>query len=59
MPETCGIKFQFSKFSHLFNLNAAAVTAAVTSVCSNRKQMESGSMLIDYMPKQWSATCSC
>ena len=59
MPETCGIKFQFSKFSHLFNLNAAAVIAAVTSVRSNRKQMESGSMHIDYMPKQWSATCSC
>ena len=51
MTETCGIKFQFSKFSHLFNLNAAAVTAAVTSVRSNREQIESGSMYIDYMPK--------
>ena len=51
MPETCGIKFQFSKFSHLFNLNSAAVTAAVTSVRSNREQMESGSMCIDYMSK--------
>ena len=34
-------KSQFSKILHLFNLNAAAVTAAVTSVRSNRKQMES------------------
>ena len=51
MPESCGIKFQFSKFSHLYYLNSAAVTAAVTSVCSNREQMESGSMYIDYMPK--------
>ena len=56
MPETCGIKFQFSKFSHLFNLNAAAVTAAVTSVRSNREQTESG-MYVDYMPKWQSATC--
>ena len=46
MPKTCGIKFQFSKFSHLFNLNAAAVT----SVRSNREQTESG-MYVDYMPK--------
>ena len=52
-------KISIFKFSHLFNLNAAAVTAAVTSVRSNRKQMESGSMYIDYMPKQRSATCSC
>ena len=37
MPETCGIKFQFSKFSHLFNLESAAVTAAVTSVRSESK----------------------
>ena len=37
MPETCGIKFQFSKLSHLFNLNSAAVTAAVTSVRSESK----------------------
>ena len=51
MPETCGIKFQFLKFSHLFNLNSAAVTAAGTSVRSNREQMESGSMFIDHMPK--------
>ena len=56
MPETCGIKFQFSKFSHLFNLNAAAVTAAATSVASNREQTESG-MYVDYMPKWRSATC--
>ena len=56
MTETCGIKFQFSKFSHLFNLNAAAVTAAVTSVRSNREQIESGSMYIDYMPKSRSVT---
>ena len=51
MPETCGIKFQFSKFSHLLNLNVAAVTAVVTSARSNREQTESGSMYIDYMPK--------
>ena len=51
MPVIYGIKFQFSKFSHLFNLNSAAVTAAVTSVRSNKEQMESGSMYIDYMPK--------
>ena len=50
MPETCGIsKFQFSKFSRLFNLNSAAVTSAVTSVRSYREQMEIGSMYIDYM----------
>ena len=59
MPQTYGIKFKFSKFLHLFNFNAAAVTAAVTSVCSNRKEMESGSMYIDYMPKWRSATCGC
>ena len=51
MPETCGIKFQFSKLLHQFNLDAAAVAAAVTSVRSNREQTESGSMYIDYMPK--------
>ena len=51
MPETCGIKFQFLKFSYLFNLNSAAVTAAGTSVRSNREQMESGSMYIDHMLK--------
>ena len=51
MRETCGIKFQFSKFSRLFNLDAAAVTAAVTSVRYNREQTESGSMYVDYMPK--------
>ena len=51
MPETCGIKFQFSKYSHLITLNAAAVTAAVTSVRSNREQTESGSMYIDCKPK--------
>ena len=51
MPETCGIKFQFSKFSHLFNLNSAVVTAAVTSVRSNREKMESGSIYLDYIPK--------
>ena len=51
MSETCDIKFQFSKFLHLFKLNSAAVTAVVTSVHSNREQMESGSMYIDYMPK--------
>ena len=50
MPETCGITFQFSRFSHLFSLNAAAVTAAATSVRSNREQTESG-MYVDYMPK--------
>ena len=59
MPQTCGIKFQFSKFSHLFNLNAAAVTTAVTSVRANRKEMENGSMYIDYKPKWRSATCGC
>ena len=59
MPQTCGIKFQFSKFSHLFNLNAAAVTTAVTSVRSNRKEMKNGSMYIDYKPKWRSATCGC
>ena len=51
MPETCGIKFQFSKFSHLFNFNAAAVTPAVTSARSNGEQIESGSMYLDYMLK--------
>ena len=51
MPETCGIKFQFSKCSHLFNLDAAAVTTAVTSVRSNGEQIESGSMYLDYMLK--------
>ena len=51
MPETCCIKFQFLKFSHLFNLNAAAVTAAVTSVRSNGEQIESGSMYLDYTLK--------
>ena len=51
MTETCGIKVHFSKFSQLFNLDAAAVTATVTSVRSNRKQTEGGSMYIDYMPK--------
>ena len=59
MPETCGIKFQFSKFSHLFNFNAAAVTAAVTSARSNGEQIESGSMYLDYMLKWRSATCDC
>ena len=51
MPETCGIKFPFSKFLHVLNFNSAAVTATVTSVRSNREQMESGSMYIDYMTK--------
>ena len=32
-------------------LNAAVVTAAVNSVGSNREQIESGSMYLDYMPK--------
>ena len=32
MPETCGIKFKFSKFSYMFNLNSASVIATVTSV---------------------------
>ena len=51
MTKTCGIKFKFSEFLHLFNLDAAVVTAAVTSVRSNKEQTESGNMYIDYMPK--------
>ena len=47
MPEICGIKFQFSHFLHLFNLNSASVT----SVRPNSEQVESGSMYIDDMPK--------
>ena len=44
-------KISIFKIFALFNLDAAAVTAAVTSVRSNREQTESGSMYIDYMPK--------
>ena len=51
IPETCGIKFQFSNVSHLFNLYSAAVTTAVTSTRYDREQMESGSMHIDYIRK--------
>ena len=51
MSKTCGIKFQFSKFLYLFNFSSAVVTAAVTSVRSNKEQVEIGTMYIDYMLK--------